>query len=215
MSIPKPADDRTGSPDALALIRGKSGLRKARPTSVIAEMTADVEPVGEALAADRLHAVPDRPVDGPTDAPPAAAVPVPVDPAPAPVEVPAAPAQPVAPAPIQQQWVPQPPVYQAPVYQAPVQNIPAAAPEPVQVQQPPAAPKKEYRKTSFFQTRDSGARMRSAYMATRHLTGKRTLSDFILAAVEREVAELERAHNNGNQFDTDPDTVPRGRPLEN
>lgn len=71
-----------------------------------------------------------------------------------------------------------------------------------------------YRKTSFFQSKESGARMRSAYMATRHLTASRTLSDFILTAVEREVEALEKQYNGGNAFDVDPGSVPRGRPLE-
>jgi hypothetical protein len=71
-----------------------------------------------------------------------------------------------------------------------------------------------YRKTSFFQSKESGARMRSAYMATRHLTKSRTLSDFILAAVEREVEALERQYNGGDVFTADPGSVPRGRPLE-
>jgi hypothetical protein len=74
--------------------------------------------------------------------------------------------------------------------------------------------KKVYRKTSFFQSTASGSRMRAAYMATRHLTGYRTLSDFILAAVERDVEALENTHNNGNEFAVDPGGVPRGRPLE-
>ncbi|ACL42143.1 hypothetical protein Achl_4192 (plasmid) [Pseudarthrobacter chlorophenolicus A6] len=80
--------------------------------------------------------------------------------------------------------------------------------------EPPVVEKKTYRKTSFFQSRESGARMRSAYMATRHLTGSRTLSDFILAAVEREVEALERKYNGGDRFTADPGSVPRGRPLE-
>jgi hypothetical protein len=117
----------------------------------------------------------------------------------------------------------QPPVVQVPPVQQPQQ---AAYVQPVQqvpqfsqaVRQPlPAAPepeKKTYRKTSFFQSKESGARMRSAYMATRHLTGSRTLSDFILAAVEREVEALERQYNEGNLFTADPGSVPRGRPLE-
>ncbi|MEV4991601.1 hypothetical protein MRBLMD1_004110 [Pseudarthrobacter sp. LMD1-1-1.1] len=71
-----------------------------------------------------------------------------------------------------------------------------------------------YRKTSFFQSKESGSRMRSAYMATRHLTGARTLSEFILAAVEREVEALEGRYNGGEQFTADPNSVPRGRPLE-
>ncbi|MDR7084726.1 hypothetical protein J2X01_004042 [Arthrobacter ginsengisoli] len=98
------------------------------------------------------------------------------------------------------------PVQQAPQYSQAVLRQPAqAAPEPE---------KKMYRKTSFFQSKESGARMRSAYMATRHLTGSRTLSDFILAAVEREVEALERQYNEGNLFTADPGSVPRGRPLE-
>jgi hypothetical protein len=99
-----------------------------------------------------------------------------------------------------------PPVQQAPQQVQALLRQPA--PEPAEPE------KKKYRKTSFFQSRESGARMRSTYMATRHLTGSRTLSDFILAAVEREVEALERQYNEGNLFTADPGSVPRGRPLE-
>lgn len=110
--------------------------------------------------------------------------------------------------PVQQ---PQPAAYVQSVQQIP-QQTQALLQQPVPVS--PEPEKKEYRKTSFFQTKESGSRMRSAYMATRHLTQYRTLSDFILAAVEREVEALERQYNEGNLFTADPGSVPRGRPLE-
>jgi hypothetical protein len=125
-------------------------------------------------------------------------------------------------APVVQQTQPVAPVpQQLPAYAQPLQPVqyapqPIQAPAPAQqpASEPPAAEKKTYRKTSFFQSKESGARMRSAYMATRHLTRSRTLSDFILAAVEREVEALEKRYNEGNVFDADPGSVPRGRPLE-
>lgn len=176
MNRPGPAPERGGVPVALANLR-KGGLKKARGTSVIADMTRAELPeqaVGAPHAA--LHAVPVLEE--------VVSTPAPVVPAQAAVE-------------------------------APVQT-PAPATAPDQIPEPalPAAVKKTYRKTSFFQSQESGSRMRSAYMATRHLTGYRTLSDFILAAVEREVEALEKAHNEGNVFDADPGSVPRGRPLE-
>jgi hypothetical protein len=210
---PGPAPERGGTPLALDSLRKKGGLKKARNTSVIAEMTRveDEEPQPATL-----HAVPE-PVAEPevqtpveTGQPPAPAP----EPSPVATEVQQAPVQqapvqpPVAPQPAVQQTVPEP-AYARPAQQAP-QQVQLRQPAP----EPPAAEKKMYRKTSFFQSKESGARMRSAYMATRHLTKSRTLSDFILAAVEREVEALERQYNGGDVFTADPGSVPRGRPLE-
>ncbi|MGO4806997.1 hypothetical protein AB4089_17945 [Arthrobacter sp. 2MCAF15] len=196
MNRPGPAPERGGTPSALDAVRKRGGLSKARNTSVIADMTRMAnEPAADPQPAT-LHSVPTSAAD-PEQAPTSAAA------APAPASMEAAPVQ-----------QPQPVTYMPPVQ--PVQH----APQQVQalLQQPapePAEPeKKKYRKTSFFQSKESGARMRSAYMATRHLTGSRTLSDFILAAVEREVEALERQYNEGNLFTADPGSVPRGRPLE-
>lgn len=183
MNRPGPAPERGGTPSALDAVRKRSGLTKARNTSVIADMTrVEPEAAGETPPA-ALHAVP---------------------------------------APAIQQALPQEPPRQAPAQpvQQPAAYVAPAAPQYTQADlrqpaaEPPVPEKKMYRKTSFFQSKESGARMRSAYMATRHLTGSRTLSDFILAAVEREVEALERQYNEGNQFTADPGSVPRGRPLE-
>lgn len=204
-----PAPERGGTPSALDAVRKRSGLTKARNTSVIADMTRmEDEPTADPQSAT-LHSVP-------TSA---------ADPAQAPSVAGGAPGQ----APTEAVLVQYAPIVQAPVVeQAPIQQPnPVTYMQPVQpVQQnqallrqpapePPEPPEqKKYRKTSFFQSKESGARMRSAYMATRHLTGSRTLSDFILAAVEREVEALERQYNEGNLFTADPGSVPRSRPLE-
>lgn len=226
MNRPGPAPERGGTPSALAAVR-KGGLKKARNTSVIADMTRTDLPEQEedAQQPERLHVVPALDVE------PVPAAPVPAAPAaavtpdqtaqaqqvaaPQPAQPPAVQAQPVQQVPAQVAAPQQPVVYAQPVQYAPP-PAQVQSPDPVQqpAPEPPAAEKKTYRKTSFFQSQESGSRMRSAYMATRHLTGSRTLSDFILAAVEREVEALEKRYNDGNVFDADPGSVPRGRPLE-
>ncbi|WP_246527399.1 ParB family protein [Pseudarthrobacter albicanus] len=214
MNRPGPAPERGGTPSALDAVRKRAGLVKARNTSVIADMTrTDVdEQAGETQPAT-LHAVPApaaAPERTPTAPPQASAEAAPVQQAPV-VQAPAVQQAAAQQAPVQQAQQPQPVAYAQPVQQVP-QQTQVLLRQPAL--EPPAAEKKMYRKTSFFQSKESGARMRSAYMATRHLTGSRTLSDFILAAVEREVEALERQYNEGNLFTADPGSVPRGRPLE-
>lgn len=196
MNRPGPAPERGGTPAALANIR-KGGLKKARNTSVIADMTTPE--AGDQR--DRLHSVPALVETAvPEPAPEPAQQPAPA----APVQQPVAPVQ-LAPA------VAAPPVQE--VSLPPVQPVAPTVQEQATAE-PEEPEKKKYRKTSFFQTKESGSRMRSAYVATRHLTRVKTLSEFILAAVEREVEALEKQYNNGDPFDADPDSVPRGRPLE-
>ena len=210
MNRPGPAPERGGTPSALDAVRKRGGLTKARNTSVVADMTRTHDEPAADPQLPALHSVPAAAAEPgqTTTAPvqaPAEAVPVQQTPAvQAPAVLPAAPQQ----APVQQ---PQSAAYVHPVQQVP-QQTQALLRQPVPV--PPEPEKKLYRKTSFFQSKESGARMRSAYMATRHLTQSRTLSDFILAAVEREVEALERQYNEGNLFTADPGSVPRGRPLE-
>jgi Centromere-binding protein ParB C-terminal len=217
MNRPGPAPERGGTPNALDAVRKRGGLTKARNTSVIADMTrmAD-EPAADPQPAT-LYSVPTAAAD-PGQAPASAA--------PASAQVPTEAPQVQHASIVDPSVVQQPTPQQAPDRQPqPVAYVPQVQPvqpAPQQVQallrQPAPEPsepeKKKYRKTSFFQSKESGARMRSAYIATRHLTGYRTLSDFILAAVEREVGALERQYNGGNLFTADPGTVPRGRPLE-
>lgn len=230
MSRPGPAPERGGTPDALANLR-RGGLKKARATSVIADMTSAAEPdTNGDRQPEGLYSVPapepevTAPVQQIAVQPPAAqahAEPQPAAFQPQPARVPVE----SQPAPVQMQPVQapaalptQPATQQQYVYAQPVQYAPRPEQATVQVapsmQEEESPAKKVYRKTSFFQSKESGSRMRAAYMATRHLTGSRTLSDFILAAVEREVEALERAHNGGNEFAVDPGGVPRGRPLE-
>lgn len=222
---PGPAPERGGTPTALDSLRRKSGLKKARSTSVIADMTrAEETPAAalqviaepEAPAVERLvpaQVAQEAPAQQPAETP-----------APAPGQDPAQQSA-AAPTPAPQQFIQHAPpaAAQPSAYAQPGQLYPAyptQQPYPSQQvqlrQQPePEQPeKKMYRKTSFFQSKESGSRMRSAYMATRHLTGFRTLSEFILAAVEREVEALEGRYNAGEQFTADPNSVPRGRPLE-
>lgn len=201
MNRPGPAPERGGTPSALDAVRKRGGLTKARNTSVIADMTRADDAPDAVPEPPTLQAVHDltAPVQGP-----AAAVPFQQTPEVQAPQVLPTPQQ----APVQQ---PQPAAYVQPLQQVPPQTQNLLR-QPVPVSPEPA--KKLYRKTSFFQSKESGARMRSAYMATRHLTQSRTLSDFILTAVEREVEALERQYNDGNQFTADPGSVPRGRPLE-
>ena len=215
---PGPAPERGGAPVALDGLRRKGGLKKARSTSVIADMTREEEAAPQSsfqLAPDRAESsqrvaatTPGSPQEVELAHEALAPPTFPVQQVPAgPAAIPTA-----APVPVYSQVHAQP---QPADVQALQQQF---VPQQVQLRQPTPAPavveKKMYRKTSFFQSKESGARMRSAYMATRHLTGARTLSDFILAAVEREVEALERQYNGGDKFTADPNSVPRGRPLE-
>jgi hypothetical protein len=226
---PGPAPERGGTPTALDSLRRKSGLKKARSTSVIADMTRSDDPMPTSL-----QAVPEAPPEPEAPTPTQRMVEAPAAPAhQQPVVEPAVPQPPVQQLQHAQQQIPvqqaapeqayalpqQAYVQPAPSAQQPMAYQPAQyQPQQVQLRQPapepPAPEKKVYRKTSFFQSMESGSRMRSAYMATRHLTAHRTLSDFILAAVEREVEALEQQYNNGDRFTADPGSVPRGRPLE-
>ncbi|WP_240691956.1 hypothetical protein [Arthrobacter sp. CAU 1506] len=199
-----PVSGRGGNP-ALDKIKRRGRLGKASGRSVIEEMGASTpahEPEPDLPAASLQEAVQPAPQAGQQPA------------AQQPVQQPA-PQQPVQPVPFVQQ-VPVPVIQQIP---APAQQhapAPAAAPaesapspEPVPGQAKKEAPKK----ASFFQTKEQGDRMRSTYNSTRPMTRYRTLSEFICAAVEKECARLEAQYNNGEPYDSDPDDVPRGRPV--
>jgi hypothetical protein len=208
---PGPAPERGGSPVALDGLRRKGGLKKARASSVIADMTRAEEAAPQAS----IQFAPER-AESQYDNPPSPASVQEIQPAQEATAFQAAPGQQAPAAPEVAPTAAPAPVYSEP---QPVELQPERqfVPQQVQLRQPPPVPpvvEKKYRKTSFFQSKESGARMRSAYMATRHLTGARTLSDFILAAVEREVEALERQYNGGDKFTADPNSVPRGRPLE-
>lgn len=200
-----PAQGRGGTGDALSRLRRK----KAPQLSVVEEMSLpeptapetvpEVQPaaaVPETAAASVTELpVQPAPVTAPTPVPVVEPAPVPAAVAPA-VEAPA-------------------PDTAAP---APVQQAPADVAAPAPAAQPaPAArkkPEKEaLKKTGFWQTPEQWARTRSTYDSTRHLTGHRTMDQYLTAAVEMYDQFNEEKFNGGKPFESDPFGIPKGRPL--
>lgn len=69
-------------------------------------------------------------------------------------------------------------------------------------------------KVGFYQDPDNTARARAAYDWTRPHEGHRSFSDFIAAAVMREVARLEAKHHDGQPWPAvEPGQLPTGKPL--
>ena len=208
-----PGSGRGGTP-ALDKIKRRGRLGKASSRSVIEDMSAS-SPLQEPELAQRAESQPPAP---------AQPAPQPIQqqvqqPAPQPVQQPVqepvgqAMQQPVQSAPFVHQ-VPIPAVQQIPAQILQDAPAPVAAPVEAAPQQPEAESKKDApKKASFFQSKEAGDRMRSTYNSTRPMTRYRTLSEFICAAVEKECARLEAQYNNGEPYDSDPDDVPRGRPV--
>lgn len=210
---------RGGTPPDRSVFQ-KRGLKKAAASNVVADITGrgvlagaeapaaqpeTTEPIhlqsAPPAAQDRLHLAPEPVLET------RAAQPAPVE-QPSPAHVQQQPVQQYVPAPTQQPS-------QQPTQQAPVPPLEAAQPAPVE--QPASEPAKKTKdtgkKVGFYQPEDAGDRMRAAFIATRHLTGYRTLSDFICSVVEAEVQQLEERYNEGKPFATEPNGVPRGRPI--
>ncbi|XKH55242.1 hypothetical protein LG284_16170 (plasmid) [Citricoccus nitrophenolicus] len=110
---------------------------------------------------------------------------------------------------------PEPPVQSPPTQeQAPeASSVPTPQPEVASSTNPePAKPKRE--KLSFYHDADGAHRLRATHVSTQAITGYRSLSDFIAAAVEKECVRLEAAYNDGEVFRTGADAVKRGRPYD-
>lgn len=212
----QPTRGRGGAPNLNAIRRG--GLKKAASSSVIKDLTGRNHGM--------LSAVQDPEPEQPAQSPSEAAAPTPeqhqVMPQQEYVQHQPSAQQPIvqqapsaAPPAVAQQYLPQqqPVQYAAP----PIQQGPHVIQQPYaqpQQQAPVGAKKKNPPKTAFVQSPEDGERMRASYLATRHLTGHRTLSDFIAYAVNEEVRRLEEQYNNGQQFAPDPAGIPRGRPVK-
>lgn len=70
------------------------------------------------------------------------------------------------------------------------------------------------KKVGFWQPPERTDRLRAAYFRTRHLTGARSLTEFIDQAVMARVAELEAQHNGGAQFPPmGPGEIGTGKPM--
>lgn len=69
-------------------------------------------------------------------------------------------------------------------------------------------------KTSFYQERASGDRMRAAFLNTQPVTGFSSLSEFINAAVDEKVAGLEQEHHDGHPWSPlGAGEIPQGKPV--
>ena len=102
---------------------------------------------------------------------------------------------------------------------------PVEAPEPAVEQQRPRAVKatprpstpvnRKKEKVGYTVLESEANRTRAAFMHTRMDTGIRSLSDFIAAAVAKEVKRLEVKHNGGQSWiPMSAGEIPTGRPLD-
>lgn len=68
-------------------------------------------------------------------------------------------------------------------------------------------------KVGFYQDPREAGEARAAYLATHELEGHRSFSDFIAAAVRREVERLRDLHHQGLRWDeAGAGNIPAGRP---
>lgn len=81
------------------------------------------------------------------------------------------------------------------------------------LQHPETAPRKHPNKVSFYQEPEDTARLRGAVMHTMIAEGHRTLSQFVIRAVMKEVQRLEEKYNDGKPFPAvAANEMPQGRP---
>ncbi len=96
---------------------------------------------------------------------------------------------------------------------APAAAAPTDVP-PDRRQRPGVAHAATKTKVGFLQDPDDTARARAAYEWTRLHEGHRSLSDFIAAAVMREVARLEAQYHDGDPWPgVEVGQIPTGKPL--
>jgi len=85
---------------------------------------------------------------------------------------------------------------------------------PRAVQRPiPLAEGSPTEKMTTYVPRAVRERAKAAFRATSHLEGDGSFSDFITAAITREVERREKLHNNGQQYAGDGGRLTAGRPL--
>ncbi|MBG6191723.1 hypothetical protein IWX64_002690 [Arthrobacter sp. CAN_A212] len=117
---------------------------------------------------------------------------------------------------------PEPVAQAAPAVVTPAPQAPVAVAEPsvatpaAEVVAPPVtkSPEDKPVKDSFYHSKESHRRLRSTYLETRHLTKYKSLSDFISSLIDQECTRLEELYNDGEPFSTDPNEMPRGRPVD-
>ena len=81
------------------------------------------------------------------------------------------------------------------------------------LQHPESAPRKHPNKVSFYQEPEDTARLRGAVLHTMIAEGHRSLSQFVIRAVMKEVQRLEEKYNDGEPFPAvAANEMPQGRP---
>lgn len=81
------------------------------------------------------------------------------------------------------------------------------------LQHPQSAPRKHPNKVSFYQEPEDTARLRGAVLHTMIAEGHRSLSQFVIRAVMKEVQRLEEKYNDGKPFPAvAANEMPQGRP---
>ncbi len=81
------------------------------------------------------------------------------------------------------------------------------------LQNPETAPRKHPNKVSFYQEPEDTARLRGAVLHTMIPEGHRSLSQFVIRAVMKEVQRLEEKYNGGKPFRAvAANEMPQGRP---
>ncbi|NLZ98126.1 MAG: hypothetical protein GX920_04815 [Micrococcus sp.] len=81
------------------------------------------------------------------------------------------------------------------------------------LQNPETAPRKHPNKVSFYQEPEDTARLRGAVLHTMIPEGHRSLSQFVIRAVMKEVQRLEEKYNGGKSFPAvAANEMPQGRP---
>ena len=81
------------------------------------------------------------------------------------------------------------------------------------LQNPQTAPRRHPNKVSFYQQPEDTARLRGAVLHTMVAEGHRSLSQFVIRAVMKEVQRLEEKYNDGKPFPAvAANEMPQGRP---
>lgn len=81
------------------------------------------------------------------------------------------------------------------------------------LQNPQTAPRRHPNKVSFYQQPEDTARLRGAVLHTMIAEGHRSLSQFVIRAVMKEVQRLEEKYNGGKPFPAvAANEMPQGRP---
>lgn len=81
------------------------------------------------------------------------------------------------------------------------------------LQHPQTAPRRHPNKVSFYQEPEDTARLRGAVLHTMIAEGHRSLSQFVIRAVMKEVQRVEDKYNDGKPFPAvAANEMPQGRP---